>query len=153
MMLYITTSPHILSTLLAEIETFAPSSPISDAEARKMPYLQAIIKEALRIWPPVTGLGSKEVPKQGDTLNGLFVPGGTHVGYAVWGLFRSKEVWGEDANLFRPERWMIEDVARLKGMDAVWDLIFNHGKWQCLGKSVALIELNKVVVEVSWTPQ
>lgn len=148
-MLYINSSPHILSTLLAEIETFTPSTPISDSEARKMPYLQALIKEALRIWPPVTGLSSKKVPKGGDTLNGFFVPGGTYIGYAAWGLFRSKEIWGEDANLFRPERWLIEDKARLRDMDTVWDLIFSHGKWQCLGKSVALIELNKIVVEVS----
>lgn len=148
-MLYITTSPRILSILLAEIESFAPSSPITDAEARRLPYLQAIIKEDLRIWPPVTGLSSKEVPKGGDTINGVSIPGGTHIGYSAWGVFRSKEIWGNDANEFRPERWLVDDKARLKEMDVVWELIFSHGKWHCLGKNVAMIELNKVVVEVS----
>lgn len=114
-----------------------------------MPYLQAIIKEGLRIWPPVTGLSSKVVPKGGDTINGVFVPGGTNIGWAVWAVFRSKEIWGDDANEFRPDRWLIDDKTRLKEMDAVWELIFSHGKWHCLGKNVAMIELNKVIVEVS----
>jgi cytochrome P450 len=148
-MLYVITSPRILSILLDEIADFAPSSPITDAEARTMPYLQAIIKEGLRIWPPVTGLSSKEVPKGGDVINGVFIPGGTHIGCAFWGIFRSREIWGEDANEFRPERWLIDDKARLKEMEVVWEFIFGYGKWQCLGKNVAMIELDKIIVEVS----
>ncbi|KAG0645674.1 Cytochrome P450 monooxygenase lolP1 [Hyphodiscus hymeniophilus] len=146
-MLYISTSPRILSNLLSEINTFAPSSPISDAEARKMPYLQAIIKEGLRIWPPVQGLSSKEVPQGGDTINGVFVPGGTAIGYAATAIFRDEEIWGPDAKLFHPERWLIHDERRLKEMNAVWELVFSYGKWQCLGKNVAMMELNKVIVE------
>jgi cytochrome P450 len=148
-MLYVTTSHRILSLLLHEIATVAPRSPISDEEARKMPYLQAIIKEGLRIWPPVQGLSSKEVPKGGDTISGVFLPGGTAIGYSFSAIFRSKEIWGGDADEFRPERWLIEDKARLKDMDAVWELIFAYGRWQCLGKNVAMIELNKVIIEVS----
>jgi len=148
-MLYITSSPCILSLLLDEIKAFTPKSPISDAEARQMPYLQAIIKEALRIWPPVQSLSSKEVPKGGDTINGLFIPGGTAIGVSYLSIFHSKEIWGDDANLFRPERWLIDDVVKLKYMDSIWELIFSHGRWQCLGKNVAMMELNKVIVEVS----
>lgn len=147
-MLYTITSPRILSILLEEITASAPSSPITDAEARNMTYLQAIIKEGLRIWPPVTGLSSKEVPKGGDVVNGVFIPGGTHIGYAAFGLVRDKEIWGEDANEFRPERWLVEDNVRLKEMEAAWELVFGYGRWQCLGKNVAMMELNKVVVEV-----
>lgn len=56
------------------------SSPITDAEAKQLPYLQAIIKEGLRILPPVSGLMDKEVPPEGDTIDGYFVPGGTKIG-------------------------------------------------------------------------
>lgn len=117
-----------------------------------MPYFQATIKEGLRIWPPVTGLGSKQVPREGDIINGVFIPGGTHIGHAAWGVFRSKEIWGEDANEFRPERWLVGgdgDKGRLQEMDATWELVFSYGRWQCLGKNVAMVELNKVIVEVS----
>jgi cytochrome P450 len=148
-MLYVTTSPRILSVLLDEIAAAAPGEQISDAKARNMPYLQAVIREGLRIWPPVVGLSSKEVPKGGDIINGIFIPGGTNIGFAAFGVFRNKELWGDDANHFRPERWLTEDKARLKEMDAVWELVFGYGRWQCLGKNVAMMELNKVVVEVS----
>jgi cytochrome P450 len=148
-MLHILTSPHVVSELLAEIAEFSPSSPIQDAEARKMPYLQAVIKEGLRIFPPVTGLMSKDVPPGGDTFNGLFIPEGTKIGYCAWGVFRDKKIWGEDSHAFRPERWLDSSPDKLREMEATLELIFGYGRWQCLGRNVAFIELNKVFVEVS----
>lgn len=149
--LYIISNSQILSSLLSEISSppIPLSSPISDSEARKLPYLQAIIKEGLRIFPPVVGLMEKAVPPEGDTLNGRFVPGGTRIGYGAWGIFRNRKVWGEDADVFRPERWLGDDKEKVKEMEGVLGLVFGEGRWQCLGKNVALMELNKVFVEVS----
>lgn len=53
---------------------------IRDSTARGMKYLQACIKEGLRIAPPVSGLFSHEVPAGGDEVDGYFVPGGTRIG-------------------------------------------------------------------------
>ena len=64
-MLHLVMSPRVVEKLRAEIDSHDISSPITDAEARKMPYLQAVIKEGLRIFPPVVGLMSKEVPPGG----------------------------------------------------------------------------------------
>jgi hypothetical protein len=66
----------VLSELRAEIAAASVSVPITDGEARKLPYLQAVIKEGLRIWPPVVGLMAKEDPPGGDEINGMFVPEG-----------------------------------------------------------------------------
>ena len=104
LILYLLSSPQVYARLLSEIAETKTSQPITDAEARSMPYLQAIIKEGLRIHPPVTGLLFKEVPRGGDTLNGLFLPEGTKLGWSVWGAMRDKSFWGEDARIFRPER-------------------------------------------------
>lgn len=134
---------------------FSPiSSPIiTDAEARKLPYLQAIIKEGLRIWPPIAALLSKEVPAGGDVLNGLFVPGGTRIGWCPWGIFRNTKTFGEDADTFRPERWLeARSPEKTKEMEDTLGLVFSYGRHACLGKNVALMELNKVFVEVSLTP-
>ncbi|KAK1503111.1 cytochrome P450, partial [Colletotrichum costaricense] len=71
MLLHIITSPRVSTALREEIELAKPLWPvITEAEARSMPYLQAVIKEGLRIFPPVVGQMSKEVPKGGDTFKG-----------------------------------------------------------------------------------
>lgn len=155
-MLHLMASPTAYSRLQSEIDagitTSTISSPITDAEGRSLPYLQAVIKEGLRIFPPVVGLMLKTVPAGGDTLNGVFVPGGTEIGYCGWGVHHSKEIFGEDADMFRPERWLEAEGERLRVMNSTAELVFNYGKWQCPGKSVAAIELNKVFVEVrTWS--
>ncbi|KAK3347287.1 cytochrome P450 [Lasiosphaeria hispida] len=147
-MLHILTNPRVYSKLLAEIIDKAPSSPIRDAEARQMPYLQAVIKEGLRIFPPVTGLMSKNVPEGGDSFNGSLIPEGTKIGYSAFGLSRNRAVWGNDADVFRPERWLRATPDKLREQEAALDLVFGYGRWQCLGKNIALIELNKVFVEL-----
>jgi len=117
-----------------------------------MPYLQAVIKEGLRIFPPVTGIMNKDVPSMGDTYKDIFLPPGTKIGYSVFGLFRNVSIWGKDVDVFRPERWLVEveGEEKVRKQEAALDLVFGYGRWQCLGRNVALMELNKVFVEVSF---
>jgi cytochrome P450 len=153
-MLNIITSRHVYTTLQAEIDSAVADGKISspvvrDVEARTLPYLQAVIKEGLRIFPPATGLASKLVPPAGDTINGVFLPGGTKIGANYWALLRRTDVFGPDAISFRPERWLEASPEQLVKMEKVQDFVWGYGKYVCLGRSVALIELNKLFVEVS----
>jgi cytochrome P450 len=96
----------------------------------------------------------KTVPKGGDTINGLLIPEGTSIGHSAFGVTYSKAVFGEDAEIFRLERWFEfgegeAEVEREKRMKMTVDEVFHSGKWLCAGKSVAVMELNKVFVEVS----
>lgn len=93
---------------------------------------------------------SKVVPPEGDRFRGMDLPAGTVIGYSAFGLSRNKEVWGEDANFFRPERWLEGTKEGLRTKEAAVDLVFGHGRWLCLGKNVAYTELNKIIFEVSW---
>ncbi|KDN67099.1 putative cytochrome P450 [Colletotrichum sublineola] len=151
--LHVITNPKVTAALRAEIDAAHLSRPIvSDAEARAMPYLQAVIKEGLRMFPPVVGQMSKEVVSNdgaGDTFKGVHLPEGTRIGYCAWGIFRRSDIWGADSHLFRPERWLEADAEGLRLMEGTLELVFGYGKWQCLGRNVALMELNKVFVEVS----
>lgn len=153
-MLYLITSPACYSKLAKEVRNAARlgtiSSPITNREAGDLHYLQAVIKEGLRVFPPVTGLMSTIVPKGGDFMHGKSIPEGTDIGWTAFGVLRSKAVYGPDADVFRPERWLEAGDDQLKTMMAQWELVFKYGKWQCLGKTVALMELNKVFVEVSY---
>ncbi|KAL1801682.1 hypothetical protein ACET3X_002024 [Alternaria dauci] len=126
------------------------SSPITDAEGRRLPYLQACIKEGLRILPPATGANFKCVPPGGDILAGMFVPEGTQVGSSHLSIQHSTATFGADAELFRPERWLeaAEDPARLANMASTVELVFHNGRYKCLGQNVALMEFNKVFVEL-----
>ena len=150
--LHILTNPAVQAKLLTELSSSNLSSPITDAEARKLPYLQAVIKEGLRIFPPATGFMSKIVPTGGDTLHGLFVPEGTSIGWSPFGVMRNRDVWGKDAMVFRPERWLEGNPDQIAKRELDVEMCFGYGKYQCLGKNIAGIELNKVFVEVCEIP-
>ena len=64
-------------------------------------------------------------------------------------MYRCKETYGQDSDTFRPERWFEPDVAKLANMIRVNELIFNHGKYQCMGRVIARTEIAKAVFEVS----
>lgn len=123
------------------------SSPIRADEGKQLEYLQACIYEGLRMTPPFTGLCSKSPPKGGDTINGMFIPEGTRVGHNIGGLIRRKDVFGDDADIFRPERWLNIERNKKQEMQQVTEMVFGYGRWACLGKPIALMELGKVFVE------
>lgn len=152
-MLSILTIPSAYRKLQKEIDEGIAagtiSSPITDTEARQLPYLQAVIKEGLRIMPPASGSMFKQVPPEGDTIEGKYLPGGTQIGVSQLGVHHSKAIYGLDADMFRPDRWIEASPERFAMMSSTVDLVFHYGKYQCLGKSVALMEFNKVFVEVN----
>lgn len=149
-MLYVMTNPSIYKKLQAEIDSTARDGRIiTDAKAKTLVYLQAVIKEAARLCPPATGMLSKKTPPEGDTVNGRFIPGGVEIGQCIWGVERSKEVFGQDSGMFRPERWLEAKGEQLEKMEKSVNLVWGYGKYSCLGKHIAYLELNKVFFEVS----
>ncbi|KAK4156097.1 Pisatin demethylase [Chaetomidium leptoderma] len=149
---------HGLSREDAEGETVAEidagiregrvSSPITDAEARQLPYLQAVIREGLRVWPPATAVLPK-VSDKDQVVCGVRVPAGTNFAWSPWSIMRNKETFGDDADLFRPERWLGIPPAKYRLMDQTVMMEFAPGsRWECLGKTVAQMELNKTFVEL-----
>ncbi|KAJ5832685.1 hypothetical protein N7474_000996 [Penicillium riverlandense] len=157
-LLHVMTNPRVYFRLQREVDDAvrsgnAPSEGlITAAQARQLPYLQAVIREALRVWPPVANIFPRDVPRGGDTLvldgESVFLPGGVCIGYSAKAMHQSEQIYGKDAEAFRPERWLESDPAKLAVMIRTNDLIFGHGKFQCLGKAVAQIEIGKTVFEL-----
>lgn len=147
-------SPRAYARLTAEIEAAAAAGKVaypvvSAAETQGMAYLQAVIWEGLRLYPPLYGLQAKMAPEGGETVGGVFFPGGTEVAICDAAVGRKKAVFGADADVFRPERWVDADAAtREKYMKTV-EIIFGAGRFVCLGKTIAMMELGKALVEVS----
>lgn len=128
------------------------SSPITFAEGKKLPYLQAVLFESLRLFPPAFGNLPKVVPPAGDTLGGVFVPGGTHIAVNVPAIMQYEPTFGEHAEMFIPERFLNASVEKRREMERVSDLNFGYGRYMCAGFTVAKMELNKIFVEVNFTP-
>lgn len=68
---------------------------------------------------------------------------------------RNPELFGPDEAAYRPERWILtsnggdeSSPEKLKAIERNNDLIFGSGRFQCLGKNVAAIEMNKVIFEL-----
>ncbi|KAK3988391.1 cytochrome P450 [Cladorrhinum sp. PSN332] len=125
------------------------SSPITNDEAKALPYLQAVVFEGFRMSPPVNSGFSKRVPAAGDTICGKFVPGGTEIMWNGFEMMRSRQVFGSDVEIFRPERFIECDDKKRAKMVRVVELGFGHGRWMCPGKALAWVSLNKTYVEVS----
>ncbi|KAH7018788.1 cytochrome P450 [Ilyonectria destructans] len=113
--------PDVLAKLRNELEDAVRrgdiTDPITFKQAQNMPYLQAVIKEALRIHPATGLILGRVVPEEGATIAGCFFPAGTTVGINAWVAGRNKNVYGEDAEVFRPERWL-EDAEAVKRREA-----------------------------------
>lgn len=150
--LHLLSAPHAYQKLKGEISEAIQqgriSNPVTYEEAKQLPYLQAVISEGLRTTPPALNGFPKQVPPGGDTVCGRFIPGGTDIFLNIWSMVRSKEVFGEDADFFRPERFLECEPGEKAKLLRTVDLIFGYGRWSCLGKQIALIELNKVIVQL-----
>lgn len=159
-LLQIMANPRVYFKLQREVDDAVRDGKASSAadglitmeQTKRLPYLQAVIRESLRIWPPVANIFSRDVPPGGDTVNvngeDVFLPGGTCIGHSSWAMHHSKETYGQDAKMFRPERWFESDPDKLAEMTRTNDLVFGHGKFQCLGKPVAQLEIGKLVFEL-----
>ncbi|KAK2595740.1 hypothetical protein N8I77_013765 [Diaporthe amygdali] len=149
---YLMTSPRVYQKLKEQIQDAiragVASSPITVEEAKKLPYLQAVIVEGIRMRPPAPYGHYKSVPPGGDTINGLFIPEGTAVGHNSFSMMRRRDIFGADVEVFRPERWLeCSDAQRLQ-MDRTIDIHFGGGRWMCAGKIVAYTELHKIYFEL-----
>ena len=67
---------------------------------------------------PIVGTPfDRVVPKGGAILSGHFIPEGTVVGISGWATQRNKQVFGDDAESYRPERWLDADEKQVRVMD------------------------------------
>lgn len=173
-MLYIMTTPRVYQRLREEMRAAIAagqvSSPITNEEAKRLPYLQvsgwasgpgprdggsritqATIYEGIRMRPPAVYGFYKQLVHD-EVLCGLHIPAGTAVGHNGPAMMRNEAVFGQDAQVFRPERLLEGDEERRAERCRVIDLAFGHGRWMCAGRTLALLELNKVYFEVSGFP-
>ncbi|KAF2861565.1 putative P450 monooxygenase [Piedraia hortae CBS 480.64] len=146
----------IFSRLKSEVDALGGAMP-SFEQLKQMKYLKAILHECLRLYPVVPGnsreaLEDAVLPLGGgeDGKSPIFVPKGEMLGWSVYTMHRRKDLFGEDAEVFRPERWLDEDNKR--GLRTGWEFLpFNGGPRICLGQQFALTEASYATVRLCQT--
>ncbi|KAL1796194.1 hypothetical protein ACET3X_004734 [Alternaria dauci] len=148
---YLAMHPNVLVTLRHELDEATAAGTLSDPatfqQAHKLPYLQAVIMEALRVHPAVGAPMTRVVGPQGLVIADQFFPPGTEVGVNAWVIHNNKSIFGPDAHVFRPERWMTKDKEERAVLDRNF-LSFGAGPRTCLGKNISLLEMNKVIPQI-----
>lgn len=137
---YMMKNPDTMAKAIAEVdEAFAARNlswpPKHQEVVASCPYVCAVIKEASRIFPSFSVQIQRYSPSEGIKLSGQFIPAGYRVGMNPHIIHFDKEVFGQDADVFRPERWL-EGEERCKAMDRAY-ISFGVGTRPCAGKNVS----------------
>ena len=158
---YTLKNPPVLSRLNEELsvafEAGNLSFPVTWKQSQSLPYLDAVIKEALRLHPAVGLPLERLAPSSGLQLpNGPFLPAGTIVGASPWIIHRDKNTFGSDANEFNPDRWLKkkgETEAEFKNRERAMvraTFTFGAGSRTWIGRNVSLLEIYKVIPSLFW---
>jgi cytochrome P450 len=148
-------NPDYQTRLRSEVKEALPSNPLLDpsidivAVLERLPILNGVCNETLRLYPtvPIT----MRIAKRDTTLLDSRIPRGTEIMIAPWAVNRSRELWGDNAREFVPERWIDGEEGNQKpnnhgGADSNYSLLtFLHGPRSCIGQGFARAELRCLV--------
>ena len=109
--------PKVLAKLRLELDEAIRSGkitlPVRYADASRLPYFTACVKEATRLHPSVGLQMPRHPPPEGAELSGYYFPQTIRVGVNAVVLNRDTSIFGEDADKFNPERWTKPDAANM----------------------------------------
>jgi cytochrome P450 len=138
---YICQHPEVYQALQKDIDLFYGehdlSQPITYAQTQKIPYLVAVVKEAMRLLPSIVYQLLRHCP-EGQTVDGKTIPPGTVVGVSPIAQNRDRAIWGAEADDFRPQRWL-ESKERSAYLDLNNYTFGGNGPRMCIGRNLALV--------------
>ncbi|KAJ3724075.1 cytochrome P450 [Lentinula raphanica] len=156
----VTQKKDIQSKLREELLQVATESPDMDT-LNSLPYLDAVVRETLRVHSPVPGtprvamkddsipLSTPYTDRNGIVHNDIQVSKGDTIFVPVLAVNRSKDLWGEDAKDFKPERWLTPASipTAVSTIPGVWGnmLSFLGGTHACIGYRFSLVEMKALL--------
>ncbi|XP_020106403.1 cytochrome P450 78A5-like [Ananas comosus] len=144
--------PNIQARIQAELDSVIGTRPVSDAEIPKLRYLQAVVKETLRMHPPGPLLSWARLAVCDAHVDKFFVPAGTTAMVNMWAITHDGSIW-KDPWAFRPERFLEEDVS-IMGSDLRL-APFGSGRRVCPGRVLGLttvhLWLARLAQEYIWS--
>ncbi|KAJ8131509.1 hypothetical protein O1611_g2121 [Lasiodiplodia mahajangana] len=143
-MFYLLKHPVVLKKLEDELQSNGIHGIPAFAEVSKLPYLNAVLKEGMRVFSPNSTPMERLVPAGGAVIAGMYFPEGTTIGCMPAAVHLTKRVFGEDVHTFRPERWLVGDREQLRLMEAA-HMGFSRGRRNCIGQNIAMLSMKKVI--------
>lgn len=140
-----------LQTLKTDTTSQSSSSPQSDADLiqrlDKLEYLDAVLRESLRLHPPVLFVTRQAA--QDDEIIGFPISQGAIVNIPIVALHRDPEQWGPDADRFYPERFLLsKDKSNASQRHPMSWLPFLYGTRACTGQRFAMLEAKMILFEL-----
>ncbi|EOA20360.1 hypothetical protein CARUB_v10000671mg [Capsella rubella] len=143
-------NPSIQTKLRDEIVTAVSNSAyaeVADADLAKLPYLNAVVKETLRLHPPGPLLSWARLSTSDVRLsNGMVIPKGTTAMVNMWAITHDQRVWSDPLK-FDPERFTGNDDVDVRGGDLRL-APFGAGRRVCPGKNMGLATVTRWVAEL-----
>ncbi|RKP10249.1 cytochrome P450 [Thamnocephalis sphaerospora] len=123
-------NPQSAERLAEELRQALPDrdQPVTYAQVKNLPYLDAVLHETLRMRSPAVGTMRATLPG-GVDLCGHFIPEGRTIFVSFYCIHHFPKVYGKDASQFRPERWIdssAEQLAHMRRMFFAFSMAHVH---------------------------
>ncbi|MCJ1269464.1 Cytochrome P450 monooxygenase orf9 [Lobaria immixta] len=141
---YLLTNPETYLKLRREIrDRYKSYDEIDSNSSLQLPYLQAVVNEGLRMYPP----GSQGFPRvsPGAVVDGMYVPAGAEVYTSAWTVTHDPQYFHEPFQ-FKPDRWTDPTCTDMKEASQPFSL----GPRGCLGRNFALVEISLIMAKMHW---
>ncbi|KAL6642351.1 hypothetical protein ACP70R_020532 [Stipagrostis hirtigluma subsp. patula] len=142
---------RVMTKLQREVrEAFWGTAVVAEAEllataSRRLPYLRLVVKETLRLHPPVPLLVPRESVDVCE-IDGYTIQARSRVVFNAWAIGRDGEYWGDDADEFRPERFE-ESKVDFTGSSYEY-LPFGAGRRMCPAIAYVLVAVEMALVQL-----
>ncbi|KAG2315958.1 hypothetical protein Bca4012_066805 [Brassica carinata] len=141
-------NPNVLKRLREEIDCLVGQGTrlIHETDLPNLPYLQAVVKEVLRLHPPGTVFG--RISQKGFRIREFYIPEETSFAINIYAIMRDPDYW-EDPDEFKPERFL-QDSSRTaeeeeRREQALKYIPFGGGRRGCPGANLAYVFLGTAV--------
>ena len=138
----VATHPDVEAQLAEGLATRLNGAPATAADLDRIPYLQRVVQEALRLYPPVWCYTRRS--EREHEINGYLLPAKAQVGIMVYSVHRHPEFW-PNAERFDPDRFQ---PSRSKDRHFFSYLPFGAGPRTCVGGGLAMLQIQLVLAQL-----
>lgn len=146
-------NPGIEAKIREELAAKLPSLGVQAGDyitvdhVKQLVYLEAAIKEALRLYPTAP-LMVRLCTKDTFVDEDIMIRKGQSVIVSMYAMTHNPNIWGPDASEFKPERWIDETTGTLRNFPSTKFSTFSTGPRICIGLSLAMVSLRIMIANL-----